>query len=94
MSSKSITTLTDSQTDYISSICRAATKYAISEAPKCIISHEFGNTWSGRLINIESNRFYLHNFKERYFELDCMDVHKDSITFQFSLTNKFFKEII
>jgi hypothetical protein len=89
---KVIRELTETQKEYISKKVRDSIKY--SNGNDCYIRHEYNDTWSVYVTNIESNRFYLHNLSPKYFVLDTLDVNKNNITFQFSLTKKFFKEIL
>jgi len=90
--SKVIRELTQTQKEYISKKVRDSIKY--SNNNDCIISHEYGETWKVYVSNIESDRFYLHYLSPKYFSLDTLHIHKNSVIFQFSLTKKFFKEIL
>lgn len=92
MRKKFITELTSTQIEYISKKLNNSIKFADNN--DCYIKHYSGESWEALVTNIKTNRFYLHNLTPKYFVLDSMTINENSVEFQFSLTKKFFKEII
>ena len=91
---RKIRVLTQTQIEYIEKKVLDSIKYTKSGMNECYVNMDYVNMWTATVTNIESDRFYLHNLTSKYFILDTLDVEKGIITFQFGLTNKFFKEIL